>query len=70
MSGSIPPEFANLTNLNDIWISKGNKFTDLPDLSSLTQLNNCYIEDNQFDFQDLNTANITTCGTLKRGLTS
>lgn len=65
LSGSIPPEIGNLTNLIVLWLSVGNKFTDLPSLSGLTNLSHCYIENNNFDFQDLITADITATNTYE-----
>jgi len=57
ITGSIPTEIGNLTSLFYLHLDD-NKFTDLPDLSSLTNLGICSIENNNFEFDDLETASI------------
>ena len=51
-SGAIPMEIQNLTNLSWLWFYD-NEFTDLPDLSSLTSLDELNIQNNKFSFEDI-----------------
>ncbi|MBN1351134.1 hypothetical protein JXJ21_17065 [candidate division KSB1 bacterium] len=52
LAGQIPPEIGNLTNLRDL-ILYNNQFTDLPDLSHLSHLDDFYIQENRFTFEDI-----------------
>ena len=52
LSGSIPQEIRNLSKLQRLWL-QGNRFVDLPDLSSITNLVEMKIERNKFTFEDL-----------------
>jgi len=54
LSGSIPSELGNLTNLQSLNLS-GNQLTSLPDLSALVNLDSLgtAVENNSFDFGDL-----------------
>lgn len=47
--GSISPNIANLTALNDIWLGSNNLSGSIPDLSSLRMLKTLHLEDNQLD---------------------
>jgi len=52
LSGSIPHEFIGLANLR--WMDiQSNQFVDLPDVSSLANLVDLHIENNQFSFEDI-----------------
>jgi len=57
IKGSIPPELGNLTNMRVLNLSN-NQLQELPDLSSLNNLEYCYLYNNRFTFGDLETANI------------
>jgi Leucine-rich repeat (LRR) protein len=50
--GAIPEEIINLTKLQDIQLFD-NQFTDLPDLSSITTINELEIQRNKFTFEDI-----------------
>ncbi len=63
LTGSIPAELGNLTNLQTLSFSN-NQFTDLPDLSALTALTTLYLNDNLFDYTDLETANVNWAGLI------
>ncbi len=52
MTGKIPDDFANFQNLKSLDLSNNN-FTDLPDLSQLTNLILVNVERNILDFADL-----------------
>ena len=52
LTGTIPPEIGNLTALD--WLELGgNQLVDLPSLTSLTNLDFLYIENNKFTFEDI-----------------
>lgn len=51
-SGAIPLEFTNLTNLQELTIRE-NQFVNLPDLSSISTLNELQIQNNRFTFEDI-----------------
>ncbi|MFW6145393.1 MAG: T9SS type A sorting domain-containing protein, partial [bacterium] len=57
LSGAIPPELGSLANLESLYLYN-NQFDELPDMSSLTNLYYCYINDNYFTFNDLKTAGL------------
>ncbi|XP_050373443.1 leucine-rich repeat receptor-like serine/threonine-protein kinase At2g14510 [Argentina anserina] len=48
LSGSLPPNIANMTALSDIWLGNNNLSGPIPDLSSLKILETLHLEDNQF----------------------
>ncbi len=52
LSGSVPSSLTNLTQLTILELD-GNQFENVPDFSSLTSLVSLYLEDNQFEFDDL-----------------
>ena len=52
LTGAIPTEFGNLVNLTQLTL-QSNKLTDMPPLSRLTKLNRLTIENNYFEFDDL-----------------
>ncbi|NOY36863.1 MAG: T9SS type A sorting domain-containing protein [Chlorobi bacterium] len=52
LSGSIPSEIGNLTSLETLFLNN-NQFTDLPDLSFLTTLNDLHVENNKLMFSDI-----------------
>ena len=52
LSGAIPSEISNLSGLNWIYLND-NQFTDLPDLTALTNMQGWYILDNKFTFEDI-----------------
>jgi len=62
LSGSIPSEAGNLTYLRYLNIGE-NQLDGLPDLSTLSNLENCYIGRNNFDFGDLEDAQISASET-------
>ena len=51
-SGAIPPEIINLSNLEDLQLFN-NSFDDLPNLSSLSLLQELEIQNNRFTFEDI-----------------
>jgi len=51
-AGAIPEEITNLTNLYWFYLNY-NEFTDLPDLSPLTWLDELIINNNKFTFEDI-----------------
>ena len=51
-SGAIPSQINNLINLEYLTIDK-NQFDDLPDMSSMPNLQTVYVNDNQFEFDDI-----------------
>ena len=58
LTGAVPDELKNLTNLNTLYLNN-NTLNDLPDFSGLTNISYCFIEENQFDFSDLDSVNIS-----------
>ena len=56
-SGTVPVELNNLTSLSTLQLMI-NHFDGMSDLSSLTNLDVCYISNNYLDFEDLEDANI------------
>ena len=56
-SGAVPVELNNLTSLSTLQLMI-NHFDGMSDLSSLTNLDVCYIDNNYLDFEDLEDANI------------
>jgi len=52
LTGSVPPEIGNLSNLISLGIAH-NDLEDLPDLSGLSSLENLYIHNNRFTFEDI-----------------
>lgn len=52
LSGSVPDSLKQLTKLTGLYLDS-NHLTDLPDLSDLTQLNDLWIQDNKFTFEDI-----------------
>ncbi|MFC2125859.1 leucine-rich repeat domain-containing protein [Bacteroidota bacterium] len=52
LTGSIPAVIVNLGSLTDLELND-NHLIDLPDLSTLSLLNNLYIEGNKFTFKDI-----------------
>ena len=52
LSGAIPPEITNMSNLAWIYLN-ANQFTDLPNLTALTNMQGWYILDNKFTFEDI-----------------
>ncbi|MEN8194494.1 MAG: T9SS type A sorting domain-containing protein, partial [Bacteroidota bacterium] len=52
LSGSVPNEITNITGLEKFSINH-NELTNLPDLSPLTSLTELYIQDNNFNFDDI-----------------
>ena len=58
LEGSIPSEISNLNNLYSLYLS-GNGFDSIPDLSPLSDLERCNIDNNYLDFGDLETASIS-----------
>jgi hypothetical protein len=52
LSGAIPTEISNLTNLTNLHLSE-NQFVNLPDLSSITTLDDLQIQNNKFTFEDI-----------------
>jgi len=52
LSGLVPDSLNQLNKLTGIYLNS-NHLTDLPDLSSLTQLNDLWIQDNKFTFEDI-----------------
>ncbi len=57
LSGNIPATIGNLTKLQNLELYN-NQFDSLPDLSALNILYYCKIQNNKFDFGDLQTARI------------
>ncbi len=58
LSGAIPAEIGNLTKLHKLYLYN-NQFDSLPVLSGFNSLSDCNIQNNKFDFGDLQTANIS-----------
>ncbi len=52
LTGEVPDSLNLLTKLIDLTLDS-NHLTDLPDLSTMTQLNNLWIQQNQFTFEDI-----------------
>ncbi|MCD6091458.1 MAG: hypothetical protein J7J72_08160, partial [Bacteroidales bacterium] len=61
LSGSLPVEIANMSSLKYFRIYD-NELRDLPDLSTLPKLRECYVYNNQLDFEALDNANIDWAG--------
>jgi len=59
LQGSVPVELNLLTLIKYLYLSR-NQLNDLPDLSALTQLEETFIGYNNFDFGDLEIANINS----------
>ncbi len=57
LTKNVPSQIGNLTNLQMLFLNS-NKFDSLPNLSALKNLFFCDIENNKFDFGDLQTARI------------
>lgn len=49
LSGSLSPNIANLTALNDIWLGNNSLSGSIPDLSTLRMLKTVHLEDNRFN---------------------
>jgi len=52
LSGEVPDSLNLLTKMTGLYLTS-NHLTDLPDLSTLPQLNDLWIEQNQFTFEDI-----------------
>jgi len=52
LTGAVPNEIVNITNLSDLGI-ENNQLQDLPDLSSLNNLEWLVIQNNHFTFEDI-----------------
>ncbi|KAI3715460.1 hypothetical protein L6452_22442 [Arctium lappa] len=49
LSGSLSPNIANLTALNDLWLGNNRLSGSIPDFSNLKLLKNLHLEDNQLN---------------------
>ncbi len=62
LSGYLPATMADLTNLNYLYISHNN-IKNIEALNGLKNLKNVYLDNNKFDFEDFETADLSVSGT-------